>query len=180
MKITRPELDWSRVAAIYTDGGVVLVNPSPIGGTWAFCYVGFDGERIYGTGGSLTPADVGLPWVSNNLTEHLAILHAIEQLPERWSGPVYSDSLNAIRTFRQPIPDKRPTWIPDAIWQRRCAALNAVGNLDFTLLGGHPTKAELAAGKRKDGKPVSTHNAWCDTRCGEEAAKMTQATEAAA
>ena len=52
--------------ALYTDGGVIGQNPSPIGGTWAWCMVGADGTRTRHAYGSVTPADLGTPTVSNN------------------------------------------------------------------------------------------------------------------
>ena len=52
--------------ALYTDGGVIGQNPSPIGGTWAWCMVSEGGERTRHAYGYVTPADLGTPTVSNN------------------------------------------------------------------------------------------------------------------
>lgn len=167
------------VAAVYADGGVVQVNPSPHGGTWAFCYVSQIGGRVFGQAGHVTPDEVELPWVSNNLTEVLALLLAFEGLPKGWTGPAYSDSLNAIRAVQHAGKvtnhvDRRPTWLPDPIWRRLYCVVRQLGPIEWTLLGGHPNRKELAAGVRKDGKPVSGHNVWCDERCKEQAAKVPQ------
>lgn len=34
------------IIAVYADGGVILKNPSAIGGTWAFCGVDAEGNRV--------------------------------------------------------------------------------------------------------------------------------------
>ena len=39
----------------------------------------------------------------------------------------------------------------------------------YVLLSGHPTKAQLALGIGKGGRPVSEHNVWCDHECGRRA-----------
>ncbi|MCK8265740.1 hypothetical protein LW980_17860, partial [Erwinia amylovora] len=70
---------------VYADGGVVMVNPSPHGGTWAWCHV--SGERMAASGsGSFPPAEYGMESASNNLTEFLALLHGLEALPDGWAG----------------------------------------------------------------------------------------------
>jgi ribonuclease HI len=164
----RPAVDWPRVRAVYSDGGVVGGNPSRVGGTWAFVYATepAGGGRLFAASGHVAAAEVApLPWVSNNLTEVVALVIALEQLPAGWAGPVYSDSLNAIRavgSYRD-----RPEYLPPAVWDRVPAARERLGILEFVLLGGHPTRAELAAGVRRDGKPVSVHNVHCDQLCTE-------------
>ena len=50
--------------ALYTDGGVIGQNPSPIGGTWAWCMVGADGTRTRHAYGYVTPADLDTPTVN--------------------------------------------------------------------------------------------------------------------
>lgn len=164
--------DWSAVAQVYADGGVLLRNPSPDGGTFAAVWVNKIGGRVGFTTGSVTPADLGRPWVSNNLTEVLALVAGLEPLPAGWAGEVFSDSLNAIRAVRDCETRPNPDWLPAGIWDRVRGVRRRLGALSFVLLGGHPSKEELAAGKRKDGKPVSVHNVHCDKLCGEVAAAM--------
>lgn len=102
--------------------------------------------------------------VSNNFTEALALLLAFECLPDGWTGRVHSDSKVAIRAhMRAAEPDMpRPDWLPRPIWDRMVAARERLAPMTFHLLGGHPSAAELAAGQRPDGKPVSEHNVFCD------------------
>ena len=163
--IGRPAVDWERVRAVYADGGVVGRNPSPEAGTWAFCYADAAGERVFGTAGHVTPAEVGLPAATNNLTELLAVLLALEQLPDGWGGAVFTDSLVTLRRVRDARRAKFKG-VPGHVRDRVFAARDRLGKLTFTLLGGHPSRKELAAGVRADGMPVSVHNCWCDSECG--------------
>lgn len=56
--------------AIYTDGGVAKVNPSPIGGAWAICLVDTDDDAVIEQhSGTLLPKLLNLPAVSNNNVE---------------------------------------------------------------------------------------------------------------
>jgi len=156
---------------VYADGGCVLVNPSPHGGTWAWCHV-TAGERVRESGGTVTPAEIGMGKVSNNQTEFLALLLCLEALPDGWSGRVFTDSGVTLGRFRDGDKTKG---IP-APWVRRLNAVrHRLGRLEYVLLGGHPSKKELAAGVRKDGKPVSEHNVWCDRECQRRAKELTPA-----
>lgn len=157
--------------ALYTDGGVIRKNPSEIGGTWAWCQVADTGERFEQRSGVVTPAQIGMPWVSNNYTELLAAVEGLEQLPEGWCGVLYTDSF--VTLTRISPETKKPKWknIPDNLRLRAEAAKARAGWFKVVLLGGHPNKTELASGRRKDGLPVSQWNVWCDKACGEEARK---------
>ena len=155
------------VTDVFADGGIIDRNPSAVGGTWAFRLVDFGGRPAYEASGHVAAAEVtplGPEWVSNNFTEVLALLLAFEQLPDGWTGSAYSDSKNAISAHSRAAwnPPVKPDYLPDAIWGRMVAARERLGPVKFTLLGGHPTEAELAAGCRRDGKPVSEHNVFCD------------------
>ena len=152
------------IRALYADGGVININPSPIGGTWSFCHVDGSNTRLFFNSGVVTPRQ-SCPLITNNLTEMIALVRGLAALPEGWAGIVYSDSqitlgrlfegwkMNAISPvlIRQGIEAKaRLNW-------RQCT---------YVLLDGHPTKAQLLAGKGKRGQPVSEHNVWCDKECG--------------
>lgn len=163
----------SAVVATYSDGGVIAVNPSPIGGMWAACHVDAAGERVYSASGLVLadPHDSELTAVTNNQTEFRAMLAGLEALPDGWSGLVCADSLVTIRRFRD---DARLTGIPLAWRLRMARQLGRLGALTFVLLDGHPTKAQLARqeevgefvrGVGKRGGCVSRHNQWCDQEC---------------
>jgi ribonuclease HI len=146
---------------VYADGSVVWCNPSPYGLAYGWVWVAADDATAVDAGaGVYDPAAVGLETVENNLGEVVALVHALEGLPAGWAGRVRTDSLNAIRAWAG--ADRRK-YIPPAWWDRLVAARDRLGPLGWELLGGHPTKAELAAGVLKDGKPVSRWNVWCDT-----------------
>lgn len=160
-------------ASVYTDGGVIGLNPSMIGGTWAFCYVDAGGKRRHDAAGIVRPADVGLPTITNNLTELLAAVMALESLPEGWTGTMYTDSLITLYRVQGFQPNRRRpakfNGIPGFLRDRLKIAVGRLGAFSLVLLGGHPTKADLARGARLGGLPVSAHNVWCDRACTAQA-----------
>src|SRR4051794_26111965 len=88
------------VKFLFSDGGVILKNPSTIGGTWAWCGVSPNGEHIREAGGYLLPNTatcpgwprVGSKTVTNNESEFYAALRALESMPAGWSGILVCDS----------------------------------------------------------------------------------------
>lgn len=159
---------------IFTDGGVILKNPSTHGGTWAFCWVDADctGERTLERSGRVTPAGIGLPTVTNNVTELLAAVEGLESAPDGWAGTLYTDSLVTLRRVEQTERQAKLNGVPEALCVRLAAVKSRLGAYSVVLLGGHPTRAELLEGKRRDGLPCSPHNVWCDLACGREAERF--------
>ena len=150
--------------ALYTDGGVIGQNPSPIGGTWAWCMVNADGTRTRHAYGYVTPADLGTPTVSNNHTELLALVLGLEALPAGWAGTVCSDSWVSLqRVFLAAKLANVPPWLVERL--QTLQKSGALKQMTYILLDGHPTRAELAAGIGKRGHGVSIHNVWCDQQC---------------
>lgn len=157
--------EGQKIIALYCDGGVIGRNPSPVGGTWAWCAVNSQGKRIIECSGVVNPVD-DRP-VTNNWTEQIAITLALEAMPDRWSGTVYSDSQIALgRVFQ----NWRTNNLPGNIRQRGIDALKRLGTIKHVLLQGHPTKADLLRGTgAKRGFPVSEHNVWADHECARQA-----------
>lgn len=151
-------------------GGLRYVNPSPFGGTWAYCHVDAANARTAEKAGLILPADVGLPAISNNTSEFAALARCLRALPDGWSGKVYSDSEVTLNRF---FGDGGETGLPTGWLPAARANLKRLGALEPVLLGGHPNKAELEAGRRKDGRPVSRHNVWCDQACTAQARAYT-------
>ncbi len=156
-ELTGPEL--------YCDGGVIGVNPSPHGGTYAWCLVE-NGKRVAEGSGIIRPDDIGVQAVSNNNAELTALLEALRAVPHGWRGRVNSDSQVALGwVFSGWKQDK----IPPSL-RLRVNVLRQSGKLTgiwVRLLQGHPTKKDLAAGiGSKRSLPVSEHNVWCDEECG--------------
>jgi ribonuclease HI len=157
--------------SLYTDGGVIGANPSPIGGTWAWCVVGNYDQRIACESGIITPEQAQLPAITNNLAELLAIVNGRESLPYAWTGTIHSDSWVSLqRVFLAAKLKNVPPWLVERLqklqrdgWFSGCA---------WKLLDGHPTKAQLAAGVGKRGGPVSPHNVFCDAECNRRAREM--------
>lgn len=157
----KPLIDQSGIESVYTDGGIIGRNPSPIGGTWAAIFVK-NGELHAERSGVILPSDIGMDTVENNIAETIAVLVALEMLPDGWSGTLYGDNLNSIR--RAEFPEKIKPIVPQFIKDRMIAARKRVSP-KFVLLGGHPNLAEVEAGVRADGKPVSKWNVHADSVC---------------
>lgn len=165
---------YSNIAAVYTDGGVISKNPSEIGGTWAYRFVDKDGNVIETKSGIVFPNQFGMDALTNNFTEFYAMLMAYESLPEHWYGDVFSDSEITLGRF---FHSWKHEGIPVELITRAILAKRTRTARQYTLLAGHPSKADLAAGtriKRKsshmtDEYPVafyvSEHNKACDEEC---------------
>jgi ribonuclease HI len=113
-----------------------------------------------------------MPTCSNNLSEFIAVLKALESLPFGWDGTVWTDSDVTRRRFSN-ITHAAMKGITDELIESATVAMARLPNVKFRLLGGHPTKAELVAGQREDGRPVSEHNVWYDKACGKQAKQFT-------
>jgi ribonuclease HI len=161
--------------SVYCDGGVIGRNPSPHGGTWAWLHVSAIGGELDRDSGIVTPKDVGLPTVTNNMTELLAALFAMEAVPEGWSGTIYTDShVTELRIERRHSSQKPASMvgIPPLLVERVRKARARLGDFKVVLLGGHPTIDEVRMGRRRDGFPCSAHNVRCDQMCQDRAAQF--------
>lgn len=149
---------------LYTDGGVIGPNPSTVGITWAWRLVGPDGAPLQHNVGAFLCDDVS-PTLGNNFAELLAAVEGLESLPVGWRGTLASDSQNTIgRIF---LGWKVKTGVPPWLLNRLRAVQQRIDlpNCRYVLLDGHPTQAQLDAGRGKRGAPVSVHNVWCDQQC---------------
>ena len=171
--------NWD-ICALFTDGGLIGSNPSPKGGTWAWCGVSKDGEHVREVSGYLltkgAPEGAGNPRVrsdvvANNDSEWYAAMRALEAMPEGWSGILASDSsvtLSRLQKIRDGefLRTFRMDW-----WGRANRAFGRLGKVQFVQLAGHPTKKQLEDGYKltEDGQrvKVSRHQVWCDSACSE-------------
>ena len=154
---------------LFCDGGVIGKNPSKIGGTWAWCLVE-DGELARFESG-IFPARTGDPLaeeiVTNNFTELYAACKALRSVQAGWKGKLYTDSrVTQVRLMESVAFNGIPDWLVSEAkflrWTRKPTVV---------LVSGHPSKAELIAGCKKDGKPCSPWNVLCDKRCRKLAEK---------
>jgi ribonuclease HI len=158
---------------LFADGGVISVNPSTIGGTWAYRLVK-NGIVVCEKSGIIRPAEAGLPAITNNLTEMLALVKGLLELPADWIGIVYSDSQITLgRVFGSYKWAGIPLWL-HRMYQRARGHLIHWDQIHYIQLDGHPTRAQLAAGIGKRGHQVSIHNVACDQLCQLAAQKGSQ------
>jgi ribonuclease HI len=162
------------ITAVTADGGCRLKNPSVHGGMWAMRWTDAASRPVRQASGVVTVAEVfPLTTVTNNLTETLALLIGLEAMPDGWTGKGRTDSLNAIRVFLNIGEPKKlknlRVWLTSDILDRVRRVLERLGKIDFELLSGHPSAADvlrLEAGEAvlsERGYPYCIHNHWCDT-----------------
>ncbi len=146
---------------LWCDGGVILVNPSPNGGTWAWVFLR-NGQRAQHGSGLILPELFGIPKITNNLSELYAAVRALEFAGAGWPGTLWTDSLI---TLRRLTTSSRFRGIPQ--WLRlRVLDLRRGRKYDVQLCGGHPTKKDLRHGMlARNGLPCSQWNDWCDREC---------------
>lgn len=161
-------MEETKIIELYADGGCVKKNPSPFAITWAWCAVDENDRRVIERGG-IVLSQPGRP-ASNNWAEQIAIVLALEAMPDGWSGLVCSDSMIALgRVFK----GWRTKNLPENIKQRAKDAVARLGKIETRLLQGHPTKKDLENGVgAKRGFPVSKHNVFCDEECNRQAKKF--------
>lgn len=164
---------------LYTDGGVISCNPSPLGGTFAWCLVDDDGVIRYGSG-VILPREIGKLKVSNNVSElyaALAGLSCLRYTEPVWSGTLYTDSSITLRRLTE---GKKFSGIP-AKMRLQCLELRRGRRWVAKLVKGHPTQAMLTKGYACNvaGKqvPVSIWNVWCDKKCRKLASKFLEVLE---
>lgn len=157
---------------LWTDGGVIGPNPSPLGGTWAWV-VTEGGVLTRSEAGTLLPGQTGTERVTNNNTELWAILEGIDALRgHEGDWRVNSDSKIALGWVflaysRENVPPPLRARLEEL---RRSGRLTG---LSWRLLQGHPTKEDLERGVGKArGLPVSEWNKHADMLCGETARRF--------
>lgn len=161
---------------LYTDGGVISKNPSPIGGTWAWCLVRDDCLVRRDSGVVIHTATISFPegLVTNNQTELFAVVQGLSQLCIEDVVEVCSDSAVTLgRIFKNFAFSNIPFWMKSALEIEK-ERLVHFSKFTYTQLDGHPTKAHLLAGIGKRGNPVSKWNVLCDKLCNEAAQRFLQ------
>ena len=164
------------VTTLYSDGGVVERNPSPVAGVWAWCAADQTGWRVIEDGGFILATD---GQISNNQMEWCAAMLALEAMPNGWSGALLTDSRNVLDRLAYlrahlGLPDSQvvvPKNLPWQWYRRMVTSLLRLGEIDFRHVKGHPTAADLKRGFTASGQPVSDQQVWCDAECGRQATR---------
>lgn len=153
-----------RPCAAYCDGGLILANPSPWGGAWAYRQVDQFGLLYAQESGLVVMEDYPELHgrLTNNQIEYRALVACLVALPAGWNGPVYSDSRNALRAVFRPDD---PSWVPRPWMGMARRAKARLGQLTPLHVGGHPTRNDLRRGYSMKGHLVSEHQHWCDREC---------------
>lgn len=154
-------VDFNRVTDVYTDGGLCEANASPTGGSFAFCFVDAGGARLAGFSGPIVPAAAGVRRITSTLTELIAVLLALEPLPDGWAGTVWTDSTTVNKAIKCGSLPACPEWLG----VRLRAARNRLGAVSVEAVGGHPSRKELRIGRTDAGRVASPHNVWVDGEC---------------
>jgi hypothetical protein len=180
---------FSDVVRVFTDASQIWRGPTVEVGVCGYLFIGEGEETVASYSGVVTPQEVWKERLESSFLEAYAVLIALEHLPDYWSGEVLTDSSEACAWFTEMLSwgDERDTrWscqilaleragMPRLVRMRCLAAINRADELKFTLVGGHPKEAELAAGYKTRGDglvvPVSRHNVACDHLCRREAAQ---------
>lgn len=158
------------IASLYVDGGLLSVNPSEIGGSWAFVAVSEAGDQVAYGSGIVTPAECGSQYVTNNTTELLAAVRGLQAMPDGWAGTLWTDSGVTLTrlTKTNPLGRAVPKWLREEL----NAKMVRLGMFTVKLVAGHPTRRDLARGHNRSGTPASSWNVLCDRLCNEEAERF--------
>lgn len=149
---------------VYMDGGVILRNPSPYGGTWAFVIVRND-KVIKKESGTFKPWAMSSSTVTNNQSELVAAYYALKYLADDDMAHLYSDSEVTLgRLFYGYSMNNVPQWLCDELASHK-RRLRYFSVFKHTLLAGHPHRISLMKGTDKYGRPVSKYNVMCDDLC---------------
>lgn len=155
------ECSISKVSLISTDGGLIGAPGKAEGVTWAYVHVNKHGIVIKKESG------YDLRLKTSPQAESLALIKALEALPEGWSGTVEGDCEYSMHVVFNLWRDKKL----DPQLKERKNLLN-IGDVKLRHVKGHPSKKDRARGHTKTGKPVSEYNVICDDLCNSAKLKV--------
>jgi ribonuclease HI len=154
---------------LYTDGGVILKNPSTIGGTWAWCLVDENDEMVLAHSGYITPEQARTDTITNNQTELFAVLNGLCNLEDDEVVEIRSDSAITLgRIFNGFSFNNVPDWMYKRLQAEKKRLIN-FKKFTYELMDGHPTKEQVERGTGRKGHMTSKWNVWCDQECGRQA-----------
>lgn len=154
---------------LYTDGGLLSKNPSPLGCVAAFVAIR-GGVAIEQMAWRMDCGQLGLAEVTSNTAELLAAIFALRWVgieEPGWAGSLYTDSEVTATRLRRSLAGLKPKMggVSRTVQGWLSLAMQRVGKFSVTELAGHPTREELEAGVNKYGFPVSRWNVLADKLC---------------
>lgn len=155
-----------KVVKLVCDGGVVGKNPSDFGGSWAYAAIDENDELVFSNSGFHKTEDRP---TTNNHTELIAAIEALEAMPDKWSGLLVSDSQITLGRIFQGWRWKN---VPQEYILRLRKVMSRLGDVRGMHVDGHATKAHLESGIGKRGNPVDKWNNFVDGLCTEVCNKV--------
>ncbi len=160
----------TQIHALYTDAGLIGTNGSVEIGTFTWVHVDAQVKYLAHESGLVRPfADKA---VENNMAELCALLRGLRSLPDGWSGDVLCDNVNALGWAGLIQKRDGNPWksdgVPACLRPYIARQQERLGDLRGVHLDGHPTDAQLLAGRGKRDNPVSKWNRFCDDHCKAE------------
>lgn len=156
---------------IFCDGGVIAKNPSIHGGTWCFAWASSRTSKVvYHESGIITPEELELKTITNNVTELYAAMKALESVGKGWKGTLFTDSMVTIHRLNDSKAfNGIPNWIRIKILE-----LRRFKKWKTIHVKGHPTQKHLESGMHPSGRPVHKVNVFCDEQCTQLASNFLQ------
>lgn len=126
------------------------------------------GKVIFQDSGIITPEQMKLKVITNNISELYAAVKAILSVPKEWDGKIYTDSLI---TYRRITTSHKFNGIPNGL-KKLTTKLRTENKYMAKWIKGHPNENDLDNGKNDKGQLVSKYNVLCDDLCNELSIKI--------
>lgn len=150
---------WS----LWTDGGLLSRNPSPLGGSYCAIHVNPENKMVWTDRGILIPKHLGVEKITNNHTELTAVYRGIRRLPDGWKGEIVSDSECVLAWLQQEgrgmyrTWKNCPPWLQSYVELEQKRILDTDGRLEYRHVEGH-----------QESSLDHRWNCECDRICNEE------------
>ena len=154
-----------RITAVVADGGTVGNGSTGPIFVMAFAFRHIDENDQVAEWGSgiVEPNQMNALRKTSHTAEIWAIIMALRDLPQGWSGKLLTDTRGAAAAvLGSELPADFPFWL-----REYCRGIRTrLGEVEIVSVGSHPTVDERRRGVMNDGwRLVSEHHIWCDQEC---------------